>query len=1754
MEISRKLIEELQNRLKVGSRRGVHLNAIPGRSRYKFDLHRLSYINESIPNDFIEKLLSENPLKFKITWKDNVPDLNELFEEDQVKLVKITKAFENLINQTEAIESEKGINTFGFGFPVIARRDQKDNKLTVAPVLIWSLRIKRTREFNTWEIIRDEEDPIYLNEVLINHLQSDAQLNIDQISADFLDDGLIDKEELIKICYDLLDKINSRNSPDLKNILRDKLENIGPVPEKKHFEKLPLTSNNSFLDFSGLFSIFEVQKQNIIHDYEKLLEVEGDDIDLEEMEDHHFQPISSVETDPSQQGILHALQTSRNILIQGPPGTGKSQSLTAILINALENHKKTIVVCEKRTALEVLHNSLQEKGLGRHTVLIKDISKDRRVAIDSVRDRVDYRVNNFSSTNSSSLKYNIDKSKNLIDSINKKHLKIGEKLINDRNWTQTVGVLLSNLRNVEEDYQLNLDKKLFEYSTDELNGLLEILREGQTLYENYKNFEKHSFLNTSKYIGENPFSIERDIKETFSAYYLNFNEINDLIKKFKEEYRKLRDKEVEDTHQNILDIITEIRDTYALWITKVKNTEPKYIITRTTEIENQVSAVREPLKKLRELYNSYTDILTTLEVNYKEFRNREITGQWSRLKLLIQETETLFDNNSAFSLFYADDKKFSLGNKIKALFNSRLKSIQQDSAKIETNIQELILSSRKCEDFPDLKNAATTKEKEEIFRRFKTDCEVSLNNRQTKLTTEFEALNLKSFFEDSIEENSVINLLENEAKTIGISKDFKEYLHFTVDQLKIFLKFDVDFLQSLKLKITTSRDIPVLNIGNNFSDRKVDLEKYSDALNQIIKIAEQKAKTEYLDFFPTLSSGEIDVQGSKSKLAKAFGNTNYKELKDILIDLQTRIKDFEIMAQEKTKHISEHTIKSQDFKPFNFEGNINSRLNQFDDFEMQLSADKMTYEKNVQKEIEVSDLLDKLPDRYQNETYIHITSATESLRKKILLDDWANQFSPQKIPSKTIKNIKDLLEVYNAFINHEDDVFSREFKWFKFLNDQDKNSKKVIKEVIDKRDWRNIFLAFYLDSLLTENANMHLPTDENDYKELDKALSEFGKKQIDYIHNYWNTKQHLSKNKFETDNPQLSIENLYNKRKSHKHQKLSLRQIVKYNLDLFTDFFPIILTTPDVCSNLFQENNKYFDIVLFDEASQLKLEDNLPALLKGKQIVIAGDEHQMPPSNYFSKIFDGSIEDEDEVEDEDVPEIDRDNILLSCESLLDFATELKFNKRYLDFHYRSRHPYLIDFSNFAFYNQRLIPLPNNFDYIPIKHIQVNGTYSDHSNEREADAVLSIIEHNIHRLPSGKYPSVGIATFNIAQRNLIKSRFIERRKFEKFKEFNDKVQELEEEGLFVKNLENIQGDERDVIILSTTYGVNSDGKFNQRFGPINHQKGYKLLNVIVTRAKYKVYVCTSIPENVYLNYKDFLVTEGENNKKAAFYSYLSYARAVSEVNHEARMAILNDLSENSNLNQNGYEFNADLESPFEEEVYEALVSKFDQNKITPQLQFAGFRIDLVYDPQHPGLPKIAIECDGAAYHSSREAYLYDRHRQKILENNGFVFHRIWSTNWWRNPKREAQHLYDFIKSVENRDPDLFNTNEQLSGSFTDNIQIIKSELPFNDPEIQIDLSEELRQIESHSLEPELHESNKEKIKANSKVKVNYLNNNKELLVELVENGAIQPITTNGVMKINVKTPLGQSLLGKAAGETVKIGKLDNYVEILEVENS
>jgi very-short-patch-repair endonuclease len=273
--------------------------------------------------------------------------------------------------------------------------------------------------------------------------------------------------------------------------------------------------------------------------------------------------------------------------------------------------------------------------------------------------------------------------------------------------------------------------------------------------------------------------------------------------------------------------------------------------------------------------------------------------------------------------------------------------------------------------------------------------------------------------------------------------------------------------------------------------------------------------------------------------------------------------------------------------------------------------------------------------------------------------------------------------------------------------------------------------------------------------------------------------------------------------------------------------------------------------------------------------------------------------------------------------------------------------------------------------------------------------------------------------------------------------------------------------------------------------------------------------------------------------------------VSEGNLDGMNYVLNCLSLNTPTSVNlDSGIGENLESPFEEEVYQSLVEHFDNSCIIPQLKIGGFRIDLVYDCGLPNVPKIAIECDGAKYHSSKEAYLYDIHRQKIIESQGFVFHRIWSTNWWRDYKKEEDKLVKFIRSTI----DSFNAENQNNLDLTADA--------FNDEIVSFSQFSNIKSVDEYyesenehleQFQEEEDDDDDKAIKIGSIVKLNYINNDKVVTILISDNQLAKNEVVNGIQKINSKSPLALSLNKKHKGEIVKIGNLDNYVEILDVQN-
>ena len=460
---------------------------------------------------------------------------------------------------------------------------------------------------------------------------------------------------------------------------------------------------------------------------------------------------------------------------------------------------------------------------------------------------------------------------------------------------------------------------------------------------------------------------------------------------------------------------------------------------------------------------------------------------------------------------------------------------------------------------------------------------------------------------------------------------------------------------------------------------------------------------------------------------------------------------------------------------------------------------------------------------------------------------------------------------------------------------------------------------------------------------------------------------------------------------------LPIRKMMDTYGEFLLKLFPCWLLSPESVSNIFPLEKNLFDIVLFDEASQVFIENTLPSIYRGKFIVVAGDNKQLRPTSTFMKRYMGN----DSEDDLDLST----QAALEVESLLDLATS-RYHSTNLTYHYRSRNEELINFSNYAFYDGKLQIAPNtskNIGKKPIERIKVNGSWIARKNCEEANAVVSLLKKLIKNKRNKL--SIGIITFNTEQEIAIEDAID--KECQKDSAFRDayireqnRVQKGEDESIFIKNLENVQGDERDIIIFSTGYARNEFGRVVAHFGPLSVEGGENRLNVAITRAKEKIYVITSIePEE--------LQVEGTKNAgPKIFKKYLQYVRAVSSGKKKEISYILDSFKpviENKKdfkLNQ----FEGEIKTELEKLGYD----------VETNLGNTNYKLSLaVYDKK---LDKylLGIECDYAAYESSDSVLERDVYRNKFLQSRGWKILRVWSRDWWLNKNKVISNI---VKQIE-----------------------------------------------------------------------------------------------------------------------------------------
>ncbi len=448
-----------------------------------------------------------------------------------------------------------------------------------------------------------------------------------------------------------------------------------------------------------------------------------------------------------------------------------------------------------------------------------------------------------------------------------------------------------------------------------------------------------------------------------------------------------------------------------------------------------------------------------------------------------------------------------------------------------------------------------------------------------------------------------------------------------------------------------------------------------------------------------------------------------------------------------------------------------------------------------------------------------------------------------------------------------------------------------------------------------------------------------------------------------------------------KKRHMPVRTLIERSRTVTQAIKPCFMMSPLSVSQ-FLPPDMHFDVVIFDEASQVTPGDAINCVYRADALILAGDQKQLPPTNFFAAGQDNDDEWSEETDD-----------TADFESVLDLAKSAGvFRNLPLRWHYRSRHEALIAFSNISFYKGTLITFPGAHADGPdvgVASFPVNGTYrrgTTRDNPVEAAKVAERALYHFDRRPGW---SLGVVTFSEAQAVAIETALREARRnrpdLDRFFDTTDRLR-----GFFVKSLEAVQGDERDVLIFSVGYGPDENGKITMNFGPLNRQGGWRRLNVAITRAHYRNEVVSTLrPGDI----PGSVASEGVRHLRR----YLDYAE-------RGMAALALDTSTGG-----------DAESPFEESVISVIRSW--GYEVAPQVGTAGYRIDVgVRHPLHPGVYAIGVECDGYQYHSSRAARDRDRLREQVLRGLGWRLHRIWGTAWYRDRNGEERKLRQAIEAA------------------------------------------------------------------------------------------------------------------------------------------
>ncbi len=1395
------------------------------------------------------------------------------------------------------------------------------------------------------------------------------------------------------------------------------------------------------------------------------------DYDIDKSPDIHFDAPLIDDTDSSQHEAILDVVSNKNLVIKGPPGTGKSQTITNIIAAALDQHKKVLFVAEKMAALDVVKSRLDKAGLGKFCLELHSHKSQKRKVLDDVKSRLEFRPKVMSAGH---FERNIAQYEKLKDQL-KSHVETVSSIWEDTELSifqiLTKATRLKLQAEIKTEPNWLDENKLTSFSPESRAQLLDTIERFTFALSVLSQQANEQDIRQHPWFGAQNASLLQDQIATVTESLSQWNSCLEQIQANQLKLQHLHGSAIElsisELHSledacNHIDFKPVVVSSSTLGLITPDNTKDLLLA----------------LQLYRQLHDSYTELsklldsdslksaeaLSVILASLNALLAFEIdAGTLNDFVSLKQTLVAHHDYLTEFQIIY-DDIKSRLSTEIVAFFPLNIKGLRafQQLLNLTSELPGDLISERNAFFDNDKLDVVLPEFAEGIDKLARLEQSVS----QYFKIEELPEANVLNQYYDQLNNSSIFSWFNSSwrnarttIKKLSVKSSFshsKILPHLSKAIAYKILQRQIEtspvFFPLLKAHYrgtqTDTKQLFVLRywyksvrhaygigfgktvvIGDFLLDAPLSLirglqhlchtgtsEKLEQTLSSLGRTTNQFSDVVLGDYHNSQVLGEDGV----CNLIIEWINSHLGKIQPALLQKNLSI--------EELKHLAKRTSNSL----VTMDNLLNNRwVEALKLSELSLTTQPGEISQRVEQQLHQTlacfNWMQTIPATLSSMLSNETEQASFEKGFALLIKIVAYFSDGMSYAAQALKVIECELEQWIAgagdnlgktITRNQLAIDNPEWllNWADYLRMKKKLSHSGaggLLEALERHDvpvgkareiLERLLFSYLASSIFKESpylkefSTLEHEAIQQKFKEYDEQLTKLQRERLAHLISKCSPPEGNGGGRVATYTELFLLKHETGKKTKH----IPIRQLVNRAGKALLELKPCFMMGPMSVAQYLEPGNLEFDIVIMDEASQIKPEDALGTIARAKKVVIVGDPNQLPPTSFFDKTI----------------ETDDDNVtgLEQSRSILDAALGI-MPKRILSWHYRSQHESLIAFSNHAFYESDLVVFPSphaKSDDYGVKFTKVeNGTFIKGRNTVEAETIAAAARHH---LVNRKHESLGIVAMNAEQRELIERAIETLSKEDAIFQQVLADNQSADEPLFVKNLENVQGDERDVIYISFTYGpLQEGGRVPNRFGPINSADGWRRLNVLFTRSKKRMHVFSSMSSF------DILTTENSLRGVVALKNFLAFAE--------------------TNILEQPKHTGKEPDSDFEVAVIHALAQHGYQCEA--QVGVGGYFIDIaVTDPRLPGKFLLAIECDGATYHSAKSARDRDRLRQQVLERLGWRVHRIWSTDWFKNPAAEIARVLNILTALRRE-----NLPEKIEPLMPE--QIIAEEITLNE---------------------------------------------------------------------------------------------------------